>query len=371
MKEYHRANPFKAKLQERILLSHTASSKKTYHLSLNLSGSNITYQPGDAVGIYPQNPLSSVEVILKALKKTGKEKLLDPRTNTLMSLKHFLQTKANLLRITPSMLQQFPEMDALKGSDAKQERKHFIENHDLLDLFSQCGSQSHSLQTLIPHFSPLLPRFYSIASSQALTKESLDLLIVTFSHKQGGKVRSGLSSQFLCEHAKIMETPIPIYHHLAPHFKLPKDPTTPIIMIGPGTGVAPYRAFLQERLYQNAPGKNWLFFGERQKAFDFYYEDFLLNLEKQHFLRLDCAFSRDQEEKIYVQDLMKKEKKDIWQWIEQHAVVYICGDARHMAKDVIATLHSIAIDQGSFSDKQAETFIREMRREKRLLLDVY
>jgi len=371
MTEYNKTNPFPCKLAVRTLLSKEGSTKKTYHIKLDLTGSKMRYTPGDAIGIFPENPHSVVESILSALKKTGKEKVVDPRTQGAFSLRQFLQTKANLIRITSPMLKQFPELQSLTSENAKQERMDFVKNHDLEDLFKLPINPKTSLQELLSYISPMLPRFYSIASSQHHYSDSVDLLVVTFKYMQSGKMRCGLGSQFLCEFAKIEKTPIPTYHHPNRAFKLPKDPKTPIIMIGPGTGVAPYRAFLQERLHQKAEGKNWLFFGERQKAYDFYYEDFFSKLEKESFLRLNCAFSRDQEKKIYVQDHLKKHARELWEWIQNGAVIYICGDAHHMAKDVTATLHSIAQDLGHLSDQDAKNFIRSLRKEKRLLLDVY
>ena len=371
MTEYNKNNPFPAKLLERELLNREGSTKQTYHLKLDLSGSQMAYAPGDAIGIFPENSHQIVDSILNALKKTGNEEVVDPRTQATLSFRCFLLTKSNLIRITLPMLKQFPELSALTQADAKEARKEFIERNDLEDLFAKYATPEIHLQELISYISPMLPRFYSIASSQFETPDSVDLLVVTFQYEQGGKMRWGLGSQFLCKFAKIGETPIPTYHHPNATFKMPENPNTSMIMIGPGTGVAPYRAFLYERLHQRAKGKNWLFFGERQRAYDFYYEDFFSKLNKSAFLRLDCAFSRDQEEKIYVQDLMKKETDSIWEWVQEGAAIYICGDARHMAKDVTATLHDIAAKKGSFSDQEAKDFIRKMRKEKRLLLDVY
>jgi len=371
MTEYNKNNPFPAKLVERELLNQEGSTKQTYHLKLDLSGSQIAYAPGDAIGIFPENPKQIVDSILNALKKTGEEEVVDPRTQASLSLRHFLKAKANLIRITLPMLKQFPELSALTVADAKEARRDFIENHDLEDLFTRYANPKAPLQELLSYISPMLPRFYSIASSQLSTPDSVDLLVVTFQCKQGGKMRWGLGSRFLCEVATIGETPIPIYHHPNTTFKVPEDPNTPIMMIGPGTGVAPYRAFLQERLHQEAKGKNWLFFGERQRAYDFYYEDFFIDLEKKGLLHLDCAFSRDQEEKVYVQDVMKKKSDQIWEWIHEGAIIYICGDARHMSKDVTATLHEVITEKGSLSDQEAKDFIRKLRTEKRLLLDVY
>lgn len=371
MTEYNKNNPFPAKIEARTLLNQKGSTKNTYHLTLSLAGSNIQYQPGDALGIFPENPTSVVNTILKALNKSGSEEIVDPRSQATLTFKQFLLTKANLLRITLPMLKQFKELSHLTHDEAKKERLTLIENHDVEDLFLKCAAPDAPLQELVSYFSPLLPRFYSIASSQCLDPNFVDLLIVTFSCKKGDKIRQGLGSQFLCEFAKPLETPIPTYLHPNATFKLPEDPTLPIIMIGPGTGVAPYRAFLQQRLETDAKGKNWLFFGERQRAYDFYYESFFTDLAKRDFLRLDCAFSRDQESKVYVQDLLQKEGVDIWKWIQDGAMIYVCGDAHRMAKDVTATLHDIAAKEGNLSDQDAKNFIRQLRKDKRLLLDVY
>ncbi|MCB1083870.1 MAG: sulfite reductase [Simkania sp.] len=369
MTEYNKNNPFPAKLLERTLLNREGSSKQTYHLKLDFSLSQICYEPGDAIGIFPENPPAIVDSILEALKKTGKEEVVDPRSQATFSLKHFLCAKSNLIRITLPMLKQFPALHEL--TEDKEARKEFLEHHDLEDLLTQQPNPNISLQELVSYISPMLPRFYSIASSQRETPDSVDLLVVTFQYKQGGKMRWGLGSHFLCDQARIGETVIPSYHHPNAMFKVPKDKNTSLIMIGPGTGVAPYRAFLQERLRQKASGKNWLFFGERMRAYDFYYEDFFTELEEAGFLRLDCAFSRDQEEKVYVQHLIQKHATDIWAWIQDGSHIYICGDARHMAKDVTATLHDIVAEKGKLSDEEAKDFIRKMRQEKRLLLDVY
>ena len=369
MTEYNKSNPFPAKLLERKLLNREGSTKQTYHLKLDLSGSEMTYEPGDAIGIFPENPTEVVDSILEALKKTGKEEIVDPRTNATLSLRHFLLSKSNLIRITLPMIKQFPELELL--TENKDARKEFIENHDLEDLFTQHANPRVSLQELVSYISPMLPRFYSIASSQKETPDSVDLLVVTFQCKQGGKMRWGLGSRFLCSQAEVGKTMVPMYHHPNATFKLPKEKSTPMIMIGPGTGVAPYRAFLQERIAQKGSEKNWLFFGERMRAYDFYYEDFFTDLEEAGFLRLDCAFSRDQEEKIYVQHLIEKHAADVWEWIQSGARIYVCGDARHMVKDVTATLHNLVADKGNLSDQEAKDFIRKMRQDKQLLLDVY
>jgi sulfite reductase (NADPH) flavoprotein alpha-component len=217
----------------------------------------------------------------------------------------------------------------------------------------------------------MLPRFYSIASSQLLFPEEVHLTVASLSYHVRGIERFGVGSHFLCKRALLRETPIPFYVQTSHNFTLPEDPLASIILIGPGTGIAPFRAFLQERLAKQAKGKNWLFFGERNRATDFYYEDFWLSLEHQGRLRLDCAFSRDGSEKIYVQHKLWEQKKDLWCWIEEGAYLYICGNAEKMAKDVELTLQKIAISEGALTEELARAKIKTLKTEKRLLMDVY
>jgi sulfite reductase (NADPH) flavoprotein alpha-component len=246
-------------------------------------------------------------------------------------------------------------------------RHDFIENHDLIDFF-EMHPPTLPLQELISYFAPLLPRFYSIASSPLVSPNKVDLLVATFSYKHGAKKRQGLGSDYLCETASMHTTPIHSYLHPTSHFLLPEDPQTPIIMVGPGTGVAPYRAFLQEREMQRATGENWLFFGERNQSHDYFYEVYFESLKKRGFLKLDLAFSRDQKEKIYVQHRLLEKGAQIWKALSSGAYFYVCGDAHQMAKDVTAALSSIIENHGKEDPK---TYMKTLRTEKRLLLDVY
>ena len=366
--KYSQLQPFKSKIIARYVLNKKNSTKKTYHLTLDLTSSGISYAPGDSIAIFPENPSQLVDQILKELKKTGHEEIVCPRSKKKMSFYVFLKKKANLSRISSHF---FKLISTSIFPNSSIDQKAFIHNHDLEDLFQKFPFYQIPLQEIVKQISPLLPRFYSIASSQYLTKHCVDLIVGTFNYIKGEKKRKGLTSQFLCEYAKINKTPIMIYHQPNPLFKLPKDSTRAIIMIAPGTGIAPFRAFLQERCYLKAPGNHWLFFGERQRNCDFYYENFLLDLQKKKQLRIDVAFSRDQKEKIYVQDKLKEHSLEIWQWIQNKACLYICGDARRMAKDVSKTLQEIIKTKGHFSEEEAKQFLKKMRREKSLLLDVY
>lgn len=366
MTEYNKENPFPAKITERYLLNKEGSSKKTYHVTLDFTGSNIEYRAGDAIAIFPENNPEDVFALLKALNQSGNETVIDPRSGSEMSLEHFIKTKVNLIRIPTPLLKQAGDPELLKEEN-KELRTQFIANHDLIDFF-EMHPTSLPLQEIISYFAPLLPRFYSIASSPLVTPNHVDLLVATFTYKHGTKERQGLGSHYLCETASMHTTSIHAYLHPTTHFLLPENPEIPIIMVGPGTGVAPYRAFLQHREAQNASGKNWLFFGECHQAFDYYYEAYLESLRKKAFLTLDLAFSRDQEEKIYVQHRLLEKGLEIWEALNAGAHFYICGDARRMAKDVTAALSNIIETHG---DVDPKSFLKTLRKEKRFLLDVY
>jgi sulfite reductase (NADPH) flavoprotein alpha-component len=215
-----------------------------------------------------------------------------------------------------------------------------------------------------------MPRFYSIASSPKVYADEIHLTVAYSSAHVDGHLIVGVGSHFLCEQAHIESTPIPLYIQPSNHFTLP-TPTTSIILIGPGTGIAPFRAFIQERLATQAEGHNWLFFGERNRATDFYYGDYWTALEAQGRLRLDTAFSRDQAEKIYVQHKMLENKKALWEWLQQGAHLYVCGDAERMAKDVDAALQQIVQEEGLLTEEEARKYLKTLRQEKRYLLDVY
>ena len=364
MTEYNKNNPFHAKILKRELLSQERSTKRTYHLTLDLTGSNLSYKPGDAVAIFPENPEEEVNALLNVLKLEGDEMVIDPRSGGTWKVRHFFQKKVNLLRIpTPLMTLSG---DPLLQND-KMARLDFASQYDLIDFF-ELFPFTPPLQELVSYLSPLLPRFYSIASSPLIAPNCIDLLIATFTYSHGNKVRQGLGSHFLTESAEIGHTAIPLYLHPTTHFTLPEEAHAPLIMVGPGTGVAPYRSFLWQRKILNSRGKNWLFFGERNRASDFYYQDEFEQFVEEKFLQLDLAFSRDQEEKVYVQHLLSQKGALIWEWLQNGAYFYICGDARRMSKDVLSTLNSLIEKEGGTNPIE---YLKGLRQEKRLLLDVY
>jgi len=378
---YNKNRPFIATLKERMHLTKPGSTKETYHISLNLKDSDINFRTGDSIGVFGQNDPRLVSHLIEAMHATGSESVLDPKSGQTMSLWEFLSFKANLARLTSSFLKLIYEYETLH--DKKNHLNHllqqenrpllsqYLSTHDPLDLLKEYQKTSLPLQEICNQFGPLLPRFYSIASSLKTLPEAVDLTVALFTFTHAEEKRFGVASHFLCHLAEVNKTPIPIYVQPAHQFTLPQDPTAPIIMIGPGTGIAPFRAFMQERRSLGAKGKNWLFFGERNKASDYFYEDFWTELVHDDFLRLDLAFSRDQAEKVYVQHKMLEQAADLWKWLREGAYIFVCGDAHRMAKDVDSTLQQIACEQGNFSEIEAKAYFKELKAQKRYLLDIY
>jgi len=348
---YSRTHPYIARIKERSLLTSPTSSKKTYHVVLEVEQSELPFTVGDSIAILPSNDPSIVDQIIRKLKASGAEEIFDTRSNTTFTFRDYLLHKANIGKVSFHKL--FPvEKTALP----------------LLELVQHHQPSPNELCKILL---PLMPRFYSIASSPKVFPNEIHLTVALNHYLVDGQVQFGVGSHFLCQQAAIGSTPVPTYIQPSNHFTLPADPNTPIILIGPGTGIAPYRAFLQERIATQAPGRNWIFFGERNRASDFYYADYWLDLEKQERIRLDTAFSRDQAEKIYVQHKMLENKKSIWSWIQDGCSIYVCGDAERMAKDVDATLQQIVHDEGGLIEEDARKFLKSLRLEKRYLLDVY
>lgn len=376
---FTKENPFLCKLKKRYLLSKEGSTKKTFHISLDITNSSITYKEGDAIGILPKNPDRQVSCLLSLLSTSGEELIIDSRSTDLISLKDYLYYKANLARVTPALLTLIKNtsscfsnsyLETLLIADNKSLRSEYIDMHDVLSCLKEFSPKAIDIQAFVNTLSPILPRFYSVASSQTVYPDEIHLLVATFSYKVQGEERTGIGSDFLCYQADDT-TPIPIYIQHNPNFALPADSATPIIMIGPGTGIAPYRGFLQRRALNSTKTRNWLFFGECHKAYDFYYEQELMQYIKEGFLHLSTAFSRDQDYKIYVQHLMNTHAKELWEWIEEGAILYVCGDAKQMAKDVTEMLLKIFQREGNLSLEHSKEFLQLMRKQKRFQADVY
>lgn len=347
---YSKDHPFCSFIKERALLTREGSTKKTYHISLGIEES-VHFQVGDSVAVIPSNDPEMVESILKKLKVSPEEEILDPKTALPIRFFDFLLKKANLERVFLHKL--YPV------------EKRVL---PLIDLVKEHRPSPSELSRVLL---PLMPRFYSIASSPKVFPHEIHLTVALVEYFVEGSARYGVGTHFLCQRAEIGSTSIPIYIQPSNHFSLPEDPSASIICIGPGTGIAPFRSFVQERLATNACGRNWIFFGERNQQTDFYYEDFWEDLAKQGRIRLSTAFSRDQPDKIYVQHKMLEEKKSLWNWIQSGSFIYVCGDAKEMAKDVERTLLEIFKEEGSMNEGEARAYLKELRQNKRYLLDVY
>jgi sulfite reductase (NADPH) flavoprotein alpha-component len=362
-KMYDRHAPYLAKIRERTLLNGSGSTKKTYHLSLEVGENQLPYRVGDSIAVLPMNDSSLVAEVLERLELNPQEIVRDPRAEKEITVEAYLTQKANLSRVPSALFGRLT-------SEKIENLTSYLDSHHLIDLV-ELHKPRLSAQELCNGLLPLLPRFYSIASSRRVFPHEIHLLVSYVSYAFRERQRFGAASHFLCDIASVGRTLIPLYVQASNHFTLPENPAAPIIFIGPGTGVAPFRAFLQERIAQQAPGRNWLFFGERHRATDFYYEEFWLDLEKKGHLKLDLAFSRDGTSKYYVQHRMLEKKEELWSWLQEGSYLYVCGDAQEMAKDVDAALRQIALEVGGLPEDKAREYFKKMRAEKRYLLDVY
>ena len=371
--EYTRENPYLAKLNCREVIN-PGSTKCTMKLTLDTSGSGIHYKCGDSIAVLPQNDHRLVLEIIEKLNANKDEKVFFKRANKELTFIDFLTNYANISRVSSKLFKRVIKEDSplfpLLAPEKKGELKAYLENHELWDFFLENPPLDLTPQELTDMLTPILPRFYSIASAHDHSNQKIDLLIVYFEYNTNEHQRRGVGSHYLCELAPLHTPEIPMYLFPSSAFELPSNDTD-IIMVGPGTGIAPFRAFIQERIAKNASGKNWLFFGERNCQTDFFYKDELEKYEKEGHLKLSLAFSRDQKEKVYVQDKMKENASELYKWLENGAVFYVCGDAQKMAKDVDQMLIHIVETEGNKSPEEAKEFVKQLKSEKRYMRDVY
>lgn len=376
---FSRKNPFPAPLVTRRRLSGPGSEKDTFHYEFSLEDSSLAFEVGDSLGIFPANDPQLVDEILARLgfdeselvtATSGegislRDALLRDRCITTPS-RQFVQSVAERIPGARFLL-EYCDPNQRKKLDSYLWGRHvvdfLIEYPDLRNKFS--ASEFAGL------LSKLQPRLYSIASSLKRYPEAAHLLVTSVQFVSHGRMRQGVCTSFLSE--RVQETDrVPVFVHTARHFRLPDDPGAAIIMIGVGTGLAPYRAFLQERQAVGAHGRNWLFFGEQRRAANFYHElEWAIGTSSGLLTRLDTAFSRDQSHKIYVQHRMREAGREIWSWLQEGAYLYVCGDAERMAPDVDAALHDIAEEQGSMSREAAAAYVANVRALKRYRRDVY
>lgn len=374
MSEYSRDAPFLASIKERTSLTGPQSQKNTQHLVIDLAESGLNYRAGDCVAILPANDPTTVAQIVDRLGATGEEVVTDRRGEASYPLLDFLRRRVDLAQTNRSFLEliaergEHPLLSTLLGGD-RDRLKQFQAEHHVWDLLST--GPRVTPQELASTLAPLMPRYYSIASSFHAVGEELHLTVANFRYLLNGIERRGVASHMLCERLPLGEPILPLYLQPTDHFLLPEEGDRPIIMIGPGTGIAPFRAFMQERLSLNHSGKSWLFFGDWTSKNDFLYRPFWEELVGKGVLRLSTAFSRDQAEKVYVQHRMWEERDDLWRWVEEGSSIYVCGDASQMAKDVEKMLLAIFETCGGLTPEEARAMLKGLRAEKRYLRDVY
>src|SRR6266568_7703888 len=374
---YTRANPFPARLVVNRRLSGPESAKDTRHFELDLTGWGLSFEVGDSLAVYATNDPELVDEIIRALDATGDEKVPRPRGEP-TTFREALLREYSVTQPTPKFLKAIaqrasaaPTLGYLLAPNRKQDLETYLWGMEIIDFLSEHPSVHFAPEEFVGLLTKLQPRLYSVASSLKAYPDQVHFIVDVVRYESHGRLRKGVCSSFLAERAD--DAPVPVFPSVAKHFHLPENPDTPIIMIGPGTGVAPFRAYLQERKAIGAKGKKWIFFGAQHERCDFAYGDEFKAYQSEGILTgLDCGWSRDQPQKIYVQHKMTENAAEIWKWIDaQGAHFFVCGDARRMAKDVDATLRKIVQAQGGKSVEEANEYVEKLKSEKRYKRDVY
>ncbi|MFV8412690.1 assimilatory sulfite reductase (NADPH) flavoprotein subunit [Vibrio owensii] len=369
---YNKQNPYTATLLTSQKITGRDSGKDVRHVEIDLEESGLTYQAGDALGVWFDNSSELANAILAKAGLSGVESVeVDGES---LSIHSALVSKYEITASNPQFVTKFAELSGSKKLqklvEDKDKLREYAANTQVVDVLAEKKTKL-SAEELVGLLRRLTPRLYSIASSQTEVDEEVHLTVGLVEYDKGDEKRYGGASGFLAQRLEEGgEVKVFVEHNN--NFKLPQDDNTPIIMVGPGTGIAPFRSFIQERDNRDAEGKNWLFFGDRT-----FTQDFLYQVEWQKYLksglltRLDVAFSRDQAEKVYVQHRILENAEQVWQWIQDGAYIYVCGDATRMAKDVHDALVFVAEQQGKLSREEAEAFINDLRKAKRYQRDVY
>lgn len=378
---YHKDNPFPARITENRLLNRTGSNKETRHFVVSLAGSGLHYEAGDSLGVYPTNRPSEVDEIIALLGARGDESVLPARATDPMPLRAALTQGLDLDLPTRKMVELVAgkvtdpahrqRLSALLQPEAAAELDDFLHHRSFVDFLAEFPTAKFTPQEFVGLLRRLMPRLYSIASSPKIHGDDVHLTVVAVRYRTNDRDRVGVCSTFLSDRVELNEDPVPVFVHHS-HFRPPEDVRRDCIMVGPGTGIAPFRAFVQDRVAAGATGRNWVFYGDQQRATDFLYEDeWLAYAAKGQVARLDLAWSRDQEHKVYVQDRMREHAAEVWSWLQGGAHFYVCGDAKRMAKDVDLALHEIVAQQGGMDTAAAAAYIKQLKKEKRYQRDVY
>ncbi len=379
---YSKSNPYSATVLVNELLTGPQSEKETIHVEMELA-EGMTYIPGDALGVIPTYRKEAVDEVLKALGFDGSEKVIEPVKGTPgneITVREALTSKLGIGKLARGAVNQYAKLagenvpaglQALLGAENKAAAEDYVWGREFVDLATDFPGIVKDPQDLFGILQRLMPRMYSIASSQAAHPGQVHLTVRVVLYDAHGKKRQGVCSGMLGERAKVGDK-LQVFLDENDNFRLPEDSNTPIIMIGPGTGIAPFRAFLEERQVRGAKGDNWLVFGDQRAASDYLYKDQFEGMQKSGFLtKLQTAFSRDQANKIYVQDRLREASDELFQWLERGAHFYVCGDASRMAKDVEQVLLESIAKGIKGTPEEAAAYLKTMKAQKRYQRDVY
>ncbi len=373
-KAYGKSNPFPARLLQNVLLNKPGSGKEVRHYEIALNGSGLTYAAGDALGVVPVNCPELVDDVIAALQAKADEsvKFGDNITSLREALTHHFDITKPSQELLAAVAKAAPqsELAGLLAPERRDDLKKWLWGRHVIDLLELLPAPM-SVVEFISLLKRLVPRLYSISSSPKAHPGEVHLTVGAVRYESHGRERKGVASTFLADRVGDAEF-VKVFVQPSHGFKPPGNGDTPMIMVGPGTGIAPFRAFLEDRLATEAKGKNWLFFGDQKQETDFLYGETLTGWHAAGFLtRLDLAFSRDQQNKIYVQDRMVENAAELWSWIEAGAHFYVCGDASRMAKDVDVALHKIVETAGGKSADDAKAYVTKLKSDKRYQRDVY
>jgi len=379
---YSKKNPFPARLLVNRRLGSGSSERDTRHFEISLEGSGLAYEVGDVLGVYPENDPGVVDDLIAALPFHPDDPVPLPEGGE-GALREALVSHYDIRTVNRPLLDAWSqrsdsealhEMLSPNGSEpnrVESDIEPYLEGREVVDLVSEHPARFANPAEFVGLLRKLGPRLYSISSSPRAHPGEVHLTVARVEYEAHGRRRLGVCSTYLADRIGSGD-PVRVFLQAAKHFKLPADPAASIIMVGPGTGIAPFRAFLEERRAAGAAGRNWLFFGNPHEETDFYYRDDFEAMREDGVLhRLDTAWSRDQETKIYVQDRMREAGAELWRWLDEGAHFYVCGDAKRMAKDVDAALHEIVAEHGGHSEAAAADYVADLKKQKRYQRDVY
>jgi sulfite reductase (NADPH) flavoprotein alpha-component len=380
---FSKDNPFPAKVTENRLLNKPGSAKETRHFIVSLGDSGLSYKAGDSLGVFPSNRPIEVAEIIEKLGASGDE-LVSPSMLKLPSpislhdaLTHRLSLGSPTSKIINTLFAKATDpsdkaaLGELLAPEAKDKLAGYLDEREYIDILAEFPNTKLTPQEFVDHLRKLMPRLYSIASSSKAYPNEIHLTVAVVRYTTNHRERHGVCSTFLADRVRVNETPAPIFVSNS-HFGPPEDTSKDAIMVGPGTGIAPFRAFVQDRVAAGATGRNWVFFGDQKSHTDFLYqEEWESYLAKGQVTHLDLAWSRDQILKVYVQDKMREKGAELWDWIKNGGHFYVCGDAKRMAKDVDVALHDVIVQHGGMTTEQAVDYVKQMKKDKRYQRDVY